>query len=68
MGAENMYSMLPSRIYYLRIFIKQQVGKERAAILELQTRNSGQPRQQFLWALKTNLKDLNVQEYEGLID
>ena len=45
-----------------------QVGTERAGFLDLQTMNSIKPRQDILWALKTILNDLNVQEYKGLID
>ena len=45
-----------------------QVGTERAGFLDLQNMNSIKPRQDILWALKTILNDLNVQEYKGLID
>lgn len=53
---------------YVETSTQQQVGTERAGFLDLQTMNSIKPRHDILWALKTILSDLNVQEYKGLID
>lgn len=59
---------LPSWINYLERFRGQRVGTERASFLELQSLDFRQPKQDILWALKTNPNDLIVQEYKGLID